>query len=73
METNVDEIAEQIYRISTFVPEAGLVFNQFLIDADQPLLFHTGLRSPRRPQPSFRSSGCAGSPSVTTRPTSAER
>jgi len=45
METNVDEIAERIYRISTFVPEAGLVFNQFLIDADQPLLFHTGLRA----------------------------
>jgi flavorubredoxin len=46
METTVDEIAEGIYRISTWVPEvvppAGLTFNQFLIDAEEPLLFHTG-------------------------------
>ena len=45
METKVDEIAEQIYRISTFVPEAGLVFNQFVIVDDQPLVFHTGTRA----------------------------
>ena len=45
METKVDEIAEQIYRISTFVPEAGLVFNQFVIVDDQPLVFHTGMRA----------------------------
>lgn len=42
METRVDEIAEKIYRFSTFNPAAGLVFNQFLIDAGEPLLFHTG-------------------------------
>ncbi|TJZ55691.1 MBL fold metallo-hydrolase [Streptomyces piniterrae] len=49
METSVDEIAEGIYRISTFVPEiaqpAGFTFNQFLVDAEEPLLFHTGMRS----------------------------
>lgn len=45
METRVDEIAEQIYRISTFVPQSGLVFNQFVIDAEEPLVFHTGLRA----------------------------
>ena len=45
METNVHEIADQIYRISTFVPEAGLAFNQFVIDADEPLVFHAGLRA----------------------------
>jgi flavorubredoxin len=49
METKVDEIAEGIYRISTLVPEvaapAGFTFNQFLVDAEQPLLFHTGPRA----------------------------
>jgi flavorubredoxin len=47
METRVDEIADRIYRLSTFVPEVGptgFTFNQFLIDDDQPLLFHTGPR-----------------------------
>lgn len=41
-----DEIADGIYRISVHVPDigppAGFTFNQFLVDADQPLLFHTG-------------------------------
>jgi flavorubredoxin len=49
METNLHEIADGIYRISTLVPEvappAGFTFNQFLINADQPLLFHTGPRA----------------------------
>jgi flavorubredoxin len=48
METRCDEIADGIYRLSTYVPEvappAGFTFNQFLIRADQPLLFHTGPR-----------------------------
>jgi flavorubredoxin len=48
MTTRVDEIAEGIFRISTFVPEvappAGFAFNQFLIRAEEPLLFHTGHR-----------------------------
>lgn len=51
MKTNVDEIADRIYRISTYVPDVGpdgLTFNQFLIDAEEPLLFHTG---PRRMYP----------------------
>lgn len=48
METRVDEIADGIYRLSTFIPQispAGFTFNQFLIDGDEPLLFHTGMRS----------------------------
>jgi flavorubredoxin len=48
METHVDEIADRIFRLSTFVPEigpTGFTFNQFLIDADAPLLFHTGPRA----------------------------
>jgi flavorubredoxin len=45
MTTRVDEIADRIYRISTLVPVGpGLVFNQFLIDGDEPVLFHTGFR-----------------------------
>ena len=48
METKVDEIAERIYRLSTFLPAVGprgLTFNQFLVDAEQPLLFHCGQRA----------------------------
>lgn len=48
METHVNEIADRIYRLSTFVPDiappAGFTFNQFLIDAPEPLLFHCGHR-----------------------------
>jgi flavorubredoxin len=48
METRVDEIADRIYRLSTFVPDigpTGFTFNQFLLNADEPLLFHTGPRA----------------------------
>lgn len=49
METRVHEIADGIFRLSTFVPQvaepAGFTFNQFLIRAAEPLLFHCGLRS----------------------------
>jgi flavorubredoxin len=47
MQTKVEEIGERIYRLSTCVAEVapgGFTFNQFLIDADEPLLFHTGSR-----------------------------
>jgi flavorubredoxin len=47
MKTVTHEIAEGIYRFSTCVPEAapgGFTFNQFLVRADEPLLFHTGPR-----------------------------
>jgi len=45
--TLIDEIADGIYRLSTFVADVGptgFTFNQFLIDDDEPLLFHTGQR-----------------------------
>jgi len=45
METRTDEIADGIYRFSTFVEPAGIVFAQFLVDAEEPLLFHTGMRA----------------------------
>ncbi len=48
MQTQVTEIADRIYQLSTWVPDvappAGFTFNQFLIDADRPLLFHCGHR-----------------------------
>ena len=48
METSISEIAKGVYRLSTFVPAvappAGFTFNQFLIDADEPMLFHCGHR-----------------------------
>ena len=43
--TNIHEIEEGIYRISVPVPEANFAYNQFLIVDEEPLLFHTGLRS----------------------------
>jgi flavorubredoxin len=42
--TRVDEIAADIFRISTYVPEFNLQFNQFLVKDDQPLLFETGMK-----------------------------
>src|SRR5688572_29075055 len=48
METRVHEIADGVYRLSTFVPEVspdGFTFNQFLIDAEEPMLFHAGQRA----------------------------
>jgi flavorubredoxin len=46
--TNINEIAEGIYRINTPVSLGGagaFSFNQYLIVDDDPLLFHTGLRA----------------------------
>jgi flavorubredoxin len=44
MKVRIDEIGDRIYRISTFLPQAaevaGLTFNQFLLDGEEPLLFH---------------------------------
>jgi flavorubredoxin len=42
---HIEEIAPDIYRISVFVPEAGMQFNQFLVKDDEPLLYHTGLKN----------------------------
>jgi flavorubredoxin len=47
MQTRVDQIADGIYRLSTYVPDvgpSGFTFNQFLVDAEEPLLYHTGMR-----------------------------
>lgn len=47
MQTSVHEIADRVYRLSTCVPDVapgGFTFNQYLIDADEPMLFHAGPR-----------------------------
>src|SRR3981189_643237 len=48
MQTKTDEIPDGIYRLSVHVteipPPAGFTFNHFLIRADEPMLFHCGLR-----------------------------
>jgi flavorubredoxin len=41
-DARIDEIVGGIYRISVFSPQAGLTFNQFLIDDEAPTLIHTG-------------------------------
>ncbi|MCF6157239.1 MAG: MBL fold metallo-hydrolase [wastewater metagenome] len=38
------EIAPDIYRISTYIKEIDLQFNQFIIKDSEPLLYHTGMR-----------------------------
>lgn len=49
MRTRITEISDGVYRLSTLVPEvvppAGFAFNQFLLMADEPLLFHCGHRA----------------------------
>ena len=44
MATTVTEIASDIYRISTFAPDYGIQFNQFLVKDDEPFLMHTGFK-----------------------------
>jgi flavorubredoxin len=47
MEARINEIAPNIFRLSTFIedmPPVGFMFNQFLVRGDEPFLFHTGPR-----------------------------
>ena len=47
MQTKTHEIAAGVYRFSTAVDGIGpepFTFNQFLIDAEAPMLFHLGMR-----------------------------
>jgi flavorubredoxin len=43
MDTRIDQIAGGIHRISAFDTDAGLTFNQFLIEDERPALIHTGM------------------------------
>jgi flavorubredoxin len=42
MQTRIDNITGGIYRISSWDPDYGITFNQFLIDDERPTLVHTG-------------------------------
>jgi flavorubredoxin len=42
--TRVDEIATDIFRISTYADDFKIQFNQFLVKDDEPLLFETGMK-----------------------------
>src|SRR5215470_3849240 len=44
MKAKVNEIAPEVYRISTFHSGYGMVFNQFLIRDDEPFIMHTGFK-----------------------------
>lgn len=43
--TDVTEIAPDVYRISTWAPDFGIQFNQFLVRDAEPFLMHTGFKS----------------------------
>jgi flavorubredoxin len=42
--TTIDEIAPDVYRICTYVPDFDLQFSQFLVKDDEPLLWETGMK-----------------------------
>jgi len=42
--TKIDEIAPDVFRLSTYVAPIELQFNQFLVRDDEPLLYHTGMK-----------------------------
>lgn len=44
MQSKITEIAPEIYRISTFHPQYGIQFNQFLVKDDEPFLMHTAFK-----------------------------
>jgi flavorubredoxin len=44
MQSKVTEIAPEIYRISTFHPDYGIQFNQFLVKDEEPFIMHTGFK-----------------------------
>jgi len=43
--TTVNEVAPDVFRLSTYVPAGNLEFAQFLVRDEEPLLFHTGMRA----------------------------
>jgi flavorubredoxin len=42
--SQITEIAPDVFKVSTFIPEANLQFNQFLVRDEEPLLYHTGMK-----------------------------
>lgn len=44
MNATVHEIAPDVFRISSYVPDFDMEFNHFVVRDDQPLLYHAGMR-----------------------------
>jgi flavorubredoxin len=44
METRNTEVADGVHQLTTHIAEIDFGFNQYLIAADEPMLFHTGMR-----------------------------
>ena len=44
MQAKVIEIVPNVFRISTFHPEFGIQFNQFLVADEEPFIMHTGMK-----------------------------
>lgn len=42
--SQITEIAPDLFKISTFIPEFDIQFNQFLVKDEEPLLYHTGMK-----------------------------
>ena len=45
MKATTTEIAPDIFRICTFIPDFNLQFCQFLVRDEEPLLYHTGMNA----------------------------
>ncbi len=43
--SQINEITDNVFRISTFISEVNVQFNQFLVRDDEPLFYHTGMKS----------------------------
>jgi flavorubredoxin len=42
--SQITEIAPDIFKITTFIPEVNVQFNQFVVKDEEPLLYHTGMK-----------------------------
>lgn len=40
----ITEIAPEVFKITTFIAEGNIQFNQFLVRDQEPLLYHTGMK-----------------------------
>ena len=45
METRVAEVADGVYQLMTHLEDMDFALNQYLLTGEEPLLFHTGMRS----------------------------
>ncbi|MEY2553311.1 MAG: hypothetical protein QOC57_1171 [Ilumatobacteraceae bacterium] len=44
METRVTEVADGVHQLTTHIAEMDFGLNQYLIAAEEPMIFHTGMR-----------------------------